>query len=299
MDDQFRMAAFEWLDKQISIHGGDVLPRVLLEQGFIFKDERITLLGPKGIWKPRVMEYPLSITTTQSGPYSDMHTPDGFLKYKYRGTDPNHPDNVGLRKLISLKKPLIYFYAIEKGRYLVTRPVYIINDNIRNLEFTVAVDDTESVKQVADRVEEEAEYYRRLYLTANIETRVHQRSFRERVLRAYQNQCALCKLKHIELLDAAHIIPDKEEKGDPVIQNGLALCKIHHAAFDNNFIGISPDYIIKVRPDVLRESDGPMLRHGIQSLNNSKLILPAKASNWPDRERLSIRYSAFLQAEYP
>lgn len=295
MDDKIRLAAFDWLDKQTSFHG-DVLPRELLEQGFVYKGERITLLGPKGIWKPKVLEYPLSIATTQSGKYEDMHTPDGFLKYKYRGTDPNHPDNVGLRKLISLRKPLIYFLSIVKGRYLVTWPVYIINDNIKDLVFTVAVDDIKSVKQEVDKVEAEAEYYRRSYLTANIQTRVHQRSFRERVLLAYQNQCALCRLKHIELLDAAHIIADKDEEGDPIIQNGLALCKIHHAAFDNNFIGISPDYIIKIRPDVLIETDGPMLRYGIQSLNNSKLILPPNRLHWPDRERLDIRYSDFLKA---
>jgi putative restriction endonuclease len=84
------------------------------------------------------------------------------------------------------------------------------------------------------QVNEDATYYRRSYLTATIQTRVHQRSFRERVLLAYQNHCALCNLKHVELLDAAYIIADKEDIGDPIIQNGLALCKIHHAAFDNN-----------------------------------------------------------------
>ena len=65
MDDQIRMLAFDWLDKQISIHG-DVLLRKLLEHGFTFKGEMITLMGPKGIWKPKVIEYPLLITTTQT-----------------------------------------------------------------------------------------------------------------------------------------------------------------------------------------------------------------------------------------
>jgi putative restriction endonuclease len=297
MDDQIRLASFDWLEKQISVHG-DVLSRELLEQGFLFKSERITLLGPKGIWKPKVLGYPLSIATTQSGKYEDMHTPDGFLKYKYRGTDPSHPDNVGLRKLISLRKPLIYFLSIVKGRYLVTWPVYIINDNPKDLVFTVAVDDIKSVRQEVEKVEAEAEYYRRSYLTTTIQTRIHQRSFRERVLHAYQNQCSFCKLKHIELLDAAHIIGDNEEIGDPIIPNGLALCKIHHASFDNNFIGISPDYVIKIRTDVLNETDGPMLKYGIQLLNNSKLILPHNRIHWPDRERLGRRYSDFLKAEY-
>ena len=51
----------------------------------------------------------------------------------------------------------------------------------------------------------------------------------------------LCKLRHAELLDAAHIIADANDEGLPIVPNGLALCKIHHAAFDKNIIGISPD----------------------------------------------------------
>lgn len=113
---------------------------------------------------------------------------------------------------------------------------------------------------------------------------------------AYQNHCALCNLRHVELLDAAHIIGDKEDIGDPIIPNGLALCKIHHAAFDNNLIGISPDYKIKVRLDLLEEIDGPMLKYGIQSLNNANLILPSLKKNYPDKERLEIRFFKFLNA---
>lgn len=295
IDDRIRLAAFDWLEKQ-SIIFGDVLTRDLLESGFQFNGQKITLLGAKGIWKPKSMSYPLSITTISNGPYSDSYTDEGFLKYKYRGQDPDHLDNKGLRALISLQKPLIYFHSIVKGKYLATWPVYIINDNKKELVFTVAVDDIKMVNKELQQVNEDATYYRRSYLTSNIQLRLHQRSFRERVLMAYSNQCALCKLRHIELLDAAHIIADKEDSGDPIVQNGLALCKIHHAAFDNHFIGINPDYIIKIRTDLLTETDGPMLKYGIQSLNNIQLILPNDKRNWPDRERLEIRFSAFLKA---
>ena len=295
MDDQIRLSAFDWLEKQTSIYG-DVLPRDLLATGFIFKGERITLLGPQGIWKPKIMTYPLSITSISNGPYSDSYTKEGFLKYKYRGTDPNHSDNRGLRSLISLRKPLIYFHSIIKGKYLATWPIFIIEDNRQDLVFTVALDEMKSVKIEFEQVNEDATYYRRSYLTSTIQTRVHQRSFRERVLLAYQNHCALCNLKHVELLDAAHIIADKEDIGDPIVSNGLALCKIHHAAFDNNFIGINSDFKIIIREDLLLETDGPMLKYGIQSLNNSKLILPNNKMDWPDRERLERRFMSFLKA---
>jgi putative restriction endonuclease len=294
MDDQIRLAAFNWLDKQTIIYG-DVLPREILANGFYFKGERITLVGPQGIWKPKSMTYPLSITTISGGSYADKNTKDGFLKYKYRGQNPYHPDNKGLRSLISLRKPLIYFLSIIKGKYLVTWPVYIINDNMKDLTFTIAVDDIRSIEKKYEDVSEDATFYRRSYLTSTIQTRVHQRSFRERVLNAYQNHCALCNLKHVELLDAAHILNDKEDFGDPIITNGLALCKIHHAAFDNNFIGINSDYVIKIRKSLLLEIDGPMLRYGIQLLNNKKLILPANKIHWPDKERLERRYLEFLK----
>ncbi len=294
MDDKIRLAAFDWLDKQILVYG-DVLPREILANGFHFNGERITLVGPQGIWKPKSMIYPLSITTITGGIYDDINSKDGFLKYKYRGQDPNHPDNKGLRRLITLRKPLIYFLSIVKGKYLTTWPVYIINDNIKDLVFTVAVDDAKTVGAGYKQVSEDAALYRRSYLTSIIQTRVHQRSFRERVLFAYQNHCALCNLKHIELLDAAHIIDDKDDMGDPIVSNGIALCKIHHSAFDNNFIGINPDYTIKIRQDLLDEIDGPMLKYGIQALNNAKLILPTNRINWPDKERLEIRFSNFLK----
>ena len=92
----------------------------------------------------------------------------------------------------------------------------------------------------------------------------------------YRSQCAFCRLRHLELLDAAHIVPDREAAGEPIVPNGLALCKIHHAAYDQNIIGVSPDYKILVREDVLDEQDGLMLQYGIKALHESSLILPQR-----------------------
>ncbi|NMB19996.1 MAG: hypothetical protein GX979_03960, partial [Firmicutes bacterium] len=124
---------------------------------------------------------------------------------------------------------------------------------------------------------------------------LHQRTFRTRVLKAYRSQCAFCRLRHAELLDAAHIIPDNHPQGEPVVSNGLSLCKIHHAAYDRHFIGVTPDYQIVVRGDLLEEIDGPMLRHGIQEIHKKQLILPTKQVEQPDRDRLALRYEQFLK----
>ena len=124
---------------------------------------------------------------------------------------------------------------------------------------------------------------------------LHQRAFRERVLLAYRNQCALCRLRHIELLDAAHIVPDTEPEGEPVVRNGIALCRLHHAAFDRFFLAVRPDRIIEVRPDILEESDGPTLQHAIQGLHGQPIVLPKRLTDQPAVQFLSERYERFLE----
>jgi putative restriction endonuclease len=117
-----------------------------------------------------------------------------------------------------------------------------------------------------------------------------------RVLEAYRNACAFCRLRHQELLDAAHIIPDSDPEGVPEVRNGLALCKLHHAAFDRFIVGVNPDYIIHVRRDVLEEIDGPMLKHGLQGLDGVKIQVPRDLKLKPDKDLLSRRFQRFLSA---
>jgi putative restriction endonuclease len=231
MEEQIRLATFEWLEKQVQFYGS-TLPRTLLEQGFNFQGSRITLMGPQGIWKPRVLRsIPLSITTVAGGPYSDVFTKDGFLLYKYRGTDPYHRDNIGLRDAMNREIPLIYFYGIAKGKYLAVWPVYIIADNPNTHTFTVAVDDMSSVinnkspEYIFYRASEETRIIKRQYITSSVRVRMHQSSFREIVIQAYRERCAFCSLHHPELLDAAHIIPDSDVIGEPIVNNGLSLFK--------------------------------------------------------------------------
>jgi len=299
-DAEVRLAAFRWLKEMTSIHG-EVLPRDLLAAGFLFKDHRVPLVGPQGIFKPRVIpEIPLSITTTLQGPYDDATDEEGYLLYRYRGTDPRHHENVGLRKAMFQKVPLVYFRGIVPGRYLALWPVFITGDSPEELTFRVAVDDAAAGRQALEGLEphiaDDEEDIRRRYLTASVRHREHQYKFRERVLRAYREQCALCRLRHRELLDAAHIIPDTEEKGEPLVSNGLSMCKIHHAAFDRHLIGIRPDYLVEVRRDILEEDDGPMLVHGLQEVHSTRILLPRSREHRPDPDRLAIRFDRFRAA---
>ena len=295
-DQRARAAAFDWLAKQVSLHG-DVLPRAILVQGFELDQQRVPVIGPQGIFKPALMQLPISIATSPKGPYDDAIGSDNLLRYRYRGTDPGHRDNVGLRTAMQNHLPLAYFHGIVPGRYHAMWPVYVIGDAPEALTFSIAIDDAvhanlfplpqESTGRIAE--------VRREYVTSVARRRLHQRAFRELVLRAYRNQCALCRLRHNELLDAAHILPDSEPEGKPVVRNGIALCRLHHAAFDRFFLAVRPDHIIVVRPDVLEESDGPTLEHAIQGLHGQRIVLPTKLAERPDIEFLSERYERFLE----
>ena len=132
------------------------------------------------------------------------------------------------------------------------------------------------------------------YAARIVQQRVHQPAFRAQVMLAYGGQCTVCSLKHPELLDAAHIIEDGKPGGDPVVTNGLSLCKIHHAAYDRRLLGISPDYVVHINKDLLDEVDGPMLRHGLQEMHGRALVTPARLVDRPDPSRLEQRYSTFM-----
>jgi putative restriction endonuclease len=136
----------------------------------------------------------------------------------------------------------------------------------------------------------------RRYITVNAKRRMHQVAFRERVLAAYETTCALCRLRHGALLDAAHIIPDGEPDGEPEVSNGLSLCKIHHAAYDLNYLGITPKYKVEVRAELLQEMDGPMLQHGLKAMHGTSIVVPRARSVRPSEHRLENRFQRFLEA---
>lgn len=303
VDSRVRLEAFRFLDEQSNLVGADgALQRTLLQQGFIYNGERVPLLGPQGIFKPRVIpEIPLSITTVpvvegDTRPYDDAFGTDGLLRYRYRGTNPDHHENVGLRRAMQRQVPLIYFHGIVPGLYAAEWPVFIVGDDPTRLTFTVSVDERRFASLDSVDRDEDPPGIRRRYATRLFRQRLHQTEFRERVVSAYRRHCAICRLKRDELLEAAHIVPDSDPLGLPTVPNGVALCKLHHAAFDKYLIGIRPDCVVEVREDVRMETDGPMLLHGLQGFHNSKLLVPQQQSQRPDPALLDIRYQLFRRA---
>jgi putative restriction endonuclease len=252
----------------------------------------------QGIWKPASFRAALSIQTVyradgRNRPYADDVGADGLLRYKWRGTDPNLYVNVALREAMNLRLPLIWFFGVGVALWQPVFPVYILAEEPAEYQFVVDPDVARTLAPTGSVVEE----HLRRYIIAETRRRLHQPVFRASVMRAYGSRCALCSLRHGELLDAAHIVPDGLDGGEPVVRNGLALCKIHHAAFDARIVGIRPDLGVEVRADLLAEIDGPMLRYGIQGLHGGRLmILPEARSERPDPERLEWAYERFRAA---
>lgn len=305
LDSRVRLAAFAFLEEQVPRFQDGVLPFALLSHGFVFLGQRVPLLNAvRGIFKPGVLpEMPLSITTAPpregvERPYEDVMTPNGLL-YRYQGKDPvtspNNPDNVRLRLAMQRQAPLIYFHGVVKGQYVPEWPVYVVGDDPAGLAFTVAMDERQFAR--LDPGPDDADTLaRRRYVTREVRQRMHQESFRFRVLNAYRGHCAICRLRHQELLEAAHILPDGHPQGEPIVPNGLALCRLHHGAFDAHILAVTPGYTIEVRRDVLEEVDGPMLVHGLQGFHGVRIQLPSKRSAWPKPAFLEERYAVFKRS---
>ena len=298
-DDRIRAAASAYVSRIDDRNGGFISKRELDE--FEFEGRRVSLLQHmRGIRIVSGLDAALTIRTTYSlrpedRPYDDDIGADGYPRYKWRGTDPDAYDNRGLREAMNLGKPLIWFIGVSPGVFQAVNQVWLLAEEPEQHQFVVAVD--QDLKMPWSHIlphPEDAALQRR-YVEALVRRRVHQPLFRQRVLDAYARQCALCQLRHAELLEAAHIREDSDG-GEPIVPNGVAMCAIHHKAFDNAVLGIRPDYVIEIRQDVLKEIDGPTLMHELQGIHASKLSLPASRQAWPRQDLLEERYERFRAA---
>ena len=304
-DWQIRLAAMSRLE--ILRQRGDGLVRASdLDEGFEFGGERIPLWSSRrGIWRPKQLQSPGAALTILTAPRVVGRTPAyddevaaedrAWFGYKYEGTDPNLWTNVAVRRAAELQRPLIYLYGVTKGTYEPIFPVYVTADDPATHTFRIEVDSPFSVAEPRDG-SLALFAARREYQTVAVKRRLHQHRFREMVLGAYRRRCTMCHLGHVQLLDAAHIIPDHDDRGLPEVPNGLALCKIHHSAYDNNIMGIDPDLLIHVREDILKEIDGPMLEHGLKAMAGRRIVVPRAEGLRPNLEYLAERFEGFAAA---
>jgi putative restriction endonuclease len=292
-DDDLRASCFASLDVLCATFGYDVPYRGGLDAGFPFRGRRVPFLSPqKGIFRAAAQrgEAALSVNTSANSPYDDEEVEAGF-RYAYRDGSLDQPDNRALRAAFASRAPLVYFYATQPGRYEPIYPCFITEDDPQDRRVLItpgrrigAIDELEPVP-----IENELE---RRYAVRATRIRLHQRRFRGKVLPAYRDSCAICRLKERRLLDAAHIVGDLREGGEPRVSNGLSLCSIHHRAFDEDLVGVSPDYVVHVARRLLDDEDGPMLEL-LKTFHQQPIVVPARAAWQPNREQLAARFERF------
>ena len=322
-DTKMRVAAFEHVRGLTQVH--DHLTARELKPGFVFESERIPLVNPqRGIFKPRQMRFLLSIKTVFPRPggkvwYDDqrevhrqIYEGDDSVDYAFMGQNPDAADNRWLREAFETQTPVIYFLGIAPGRYQAMVPAFISGWDAKALKASVAfgvpVREGGSTPVQSQGLEGASmppqaiigpypeSHVERRYALQAVKRRLHQASFREAIITAYGGRCALSGIPEPLLLDAAHIISDKDEQfGQPVIPNGIPLSKIHHAAFDAHLIGIDPDYRLHVSDRLLDREDGPLLE-ALKRLAGGTIHLPSRIQDRPDPARLELRFENFKAA---
>jgi len=280
----------------------DLVPRAVLLEGFWFDRERWSLGSlQNGIYRPARFRGPAALTLLTAAnrpdrpaPYDDdIDVGGGTILYHYRAGSIDQPDNRALRAAYAEQVPLIYFMGVAPGQLVVAAPVFVTADDPATraviLEVGLPVADTTPAGLVSPPDA-------RAYAMRDVRIRLHQQRFRLNALRAYRQRCAICALKQPELVQAAHIIEDRDATGIAAVVNGLALCSIHHLAYDRNLLGIDPGGVVHIARRLLDETDGPMLRAGLQGFHGQPISVPRRAEQRPDPERLAVRYDRFKDA---
>ncbi len=131
--------------------------------------------------------------------------------------------------------------------------------------------------------------------TQEVKRRINQDFFRNTVLSSYENRCCITGINNTVLLHACHIVgwsDDEANRTNP--QNGLCLNVLFHKAYDENFLGISPDYEILVSDEFFGaklDSIDSSTKEFIKSINHRKLIMPKRFL--PDRDLLAIHFDNY------
>lgn len=295
-----RVAAFEELRKVV-FKLGPVLPWSAIDEGFSHAGRRFLFANQvKGIFRPSGMSgAALSVKTTvpRTGPpkYDDIASTDGF-SYAFQQRGPGYHDNEILIRAAALRAPIIYFYGVSPGRYRPIWPAYVTAVDHQRSVFTIMTDEEPILEPGGHVADPTMTAVVRRYATVVAKRRLHQDVFRDIVLAAYGGRCAICGLPRRELVDAAHIRPDHDVLGEPEIPNGLALCKLHHGAFDANLLGIRPDHVIELSPVLRDVRDGPTFEHAIRGVEGQRIAVPRRPEHEPSQDHLTARYDAFRRA---
>ena len=123
-------------------------------------------------------------------------------------------------------------------------------------------------------------------------------SFQERILTAYRYRCAICGVQ-LDLVQAAHIVPVSHDEGTDQTSNGIALCALHHYAYDRGLIFIDEEYSVEINQNKIDKLRSISRDDGLEEFTNALralIILPPTISDRPHIEYLLIANALRLPA---
>lgn len=257
---------------------------------------RIALKGQQGIFKPAELSDPLSITSTIDSPYARDPIEGSRVLYDFLPQSRGY-ENLGLKRCAEAELPLIYFLQVRRKpnpEYVIFAPVFVVGWDDSTRRFLIDLSEqkpgevtsppaiTRQLTLPAIRTPESPMEIREMaasYGVTTVQRRLSHARFRNEVLKAYRDRCAVCGLRVRPLLDAVPLVPD----GEPLsVPHGIALCATHHRAFDAGILRYDDEFVIHVQlPERMAAGDGE--RAMLLAFEGKKLELPRNEELWPLR----------------
>jgi putative restriction endonuclease len=241
------------------------------------------LRGAQGVFKPKELSEPLSIRSTLTSPYTDTILEGNQILYDFAPRTREY-ENDGLKRCAEYRLPLVYLLQL-KGKpnpeYDVFAPVHVVDWNDATRQFLVDLSGQApgELRPFAGAFQQIAQIQKG-YVVTPVERRVHQAKFRNVILQVYRERCAVCVLRLRPLLDAAHVVPDREPTTTLTVNEGMALCATHHRAFDAKFLFYDQRY--RVRIEIPKKSSiGEGERSMLLAFDGRQLTLPNDSALWP------------------
>ena len=258
---------------------------------------RVHLKGQQGIFKPARLTEPLSITTTIDSKHAQDTIEGSRVVYEFVSRD---YDNEALKRAAEAELPLIYFLQVKKRpvtEYVIFAPVYVVGWDDATRCFAVDLSeqkpgDVTTPAPLARQLQlhvmrtpqspSEIRELTRSYAITSVQRRLYEARFRNAVLSAYRDRCAVCGLHVRALLDAAHVSSDRGPKAAIEVSDGVALCATHHRAFDANLLRFDEEYVIHIHLQAgFTAGDGELAM--LLAFDGKTLSLPAQEHFRPRR----------------
>ncbi len=124
----------------------------------------------------------------------------------------------------------------------------------------------------------------------SVSRRLRNNDFRKRVLSAYVQRCAVCGVQ-LKLIDAAHIVPGNHDQSTDETRNGLALCALHHRAYDQALLTVNESYAVVFNDAQAEALKRLGLAGGVRSFKEnlrSEILVPEVVSERPHVEYIRL-----------